>query len=343
VGGHDSAGLEPCSIALRMAARSTRLKASQRLANRPMTRGIRRTACVLAVAALAACGSETPRPAAPAPTAIYKVGNPYQIEGTWYYPKEQPDYDETGVASWYADPFQGRYTSNGESFDADALTAAHRTLPMPVNVRVTNLDNGRSLILRVNDRGPYAKGRIIDVSRRAAQLLGFYDVGTARVRVQYVSRANLPNGQPTNETPVEVASAVPAAPAGKVDVGTLSDISGAAVAAPVKMRHMPTASASPAMSADELASTQPTGQVTNVVVPPVTHLYVQVGAFSIYSAAERVRRHLGLSLKITTIERNRQRLYRVRLGPFDQVAEADQALAELMRLGSNDARIVVDQ
>src|SRR5579872_6409249 len=227
-----------------------------------MIRTARATAAVTALAALTAgcaTGPEDNTVTVPPNAGVYKVGAPYQIGDTWYYPSEQPDYDETGIASWYGPTFYGRSTANGERFDADALTAAHRTLPMPVNVRVTNLDNGRSLILRVNDRGPYAKGRIIDVSRRAAQLLGFYDVGTARVRVQYVSRANLPNGQPTNETPVEVASAVPAAPAGKVDVGTLSDISGAAVAAPVKMRHMPTASASPAMSADELASTQPTG------------------------------------------------------------------------------------
>ena len=308
-----------------------------------MRRAIRRWAVVLVLAALGACGTQTPQPTAPAPTAIYKVGNPYQIDGTWYYPKEQPDYDETGVASWYGEPFHGRYTSNGEIYDAGGLTAAHRTLPMPVNVRVTNLDNGRSMILRVNDRGPFAKGRIIDVSRRAAQLLGFYEVGTARVRVQYASRANLPNGQPTNETPVEVATAVPAAPSGKVDVGTLSDVSGATVAAPVKMRSMPTPAALPPTSPDQLAATQPTGQVTNVTVPSATHLYVQVGAFSIYSAALRTQRHLGLGLKITTIQRNRQRLYRVRLGPFDQVAQADQALAEVMRLGSNDARIVVDQ
>ena len=116
---------------------------------------------------------------------MYKVGNPYQIDGTWYYPREQPDYDETGVASWYGPNFYGQRTANGEVYNAGDLTAAHRTLPMPVNVRVTNLDNGKSMVLRVNDRGPYAKGRIIDVSEQAAKLLGFYGIGTARVRVTY--------------------------------------------------------------------------------------------------------------------------------------------------------------
>ncbi|MGH6661344.1 MAG: septal ring lytic transglycosylase RlpA family protein, partial [Rhodospirillales bacterium] len=118
---------------------------------------------------------------------IYKVGEPYQIQGTWYYPAEDYQYDETGIASWYGAQFHGRRTANGEPYDMNALTAAHRTLPMPSYVRVTNLENGRSLILKVNDRGPFARGRIIDISRRGSQLLGFHDVGTARVRVQIMA------------------------------------------------------------------------------------------------------------------------------------------------------------
>ena len=114
----------------------------------------------------------------------YKVGNPYQIKGVWYYPKESFDHVETGIASWYGRQFHLKKTANGEIFDMNELTAAHRTLQMPSFVQVTNLENGRSLKLRVNDRGPFAHGRIIDVSRRAAQLLGFERQGTARVRVQ---------------------------------------------------------------------------------------------------------------------------------------------------------------
>ena len=118
----------------------------------------------------------------------YKVGDPYQIEGVWYYPTENPGYAETGIASWYGEPFHGQRTANGAIYDMNALTAAHRTLPMPTKVRVTNLDNGRSLVLILNDRGPYARGRIIDVSRRAAQLLGFYAKGTALVRGEAIGR-----------------------------------------------------------------------------------------------------------------------------------------------------------
>src|SRR6185503_9280015 len=113
------------------------------------------------------------------------------------YPHEQPDYDETGIASWYGPTFYGKSTANGELYDGNALTAAHRTLPMPVNVRVTNLDNGKSIIVRVNDRGPYARGRIIDLSRRAAELLDVVQSGTAKVRVTYLSRADMEGGGPS--------------------------------------------------------------------------------------------------------------------------------------------------
>lgn len=105
---------------------------------------------------------------------IYKVGNPYKIMGKWYYPQEDYDYSEVGTASWYGKDFHAKRTANGEKYDMYSLTAAHRTLPLPSIVKVTNLENGRSLVLRVNDRGPYAKNRIIDVSKRASQLLGFY-------------------------------------------------------------------------------------------------------------------------------------------------------------------------
>src|SRR5579871_4823268 len=166
-------------------------------------------ALALLVAACATQKQET-RVSVPPNAGIYKIGSPYQIEGTWYYPHEQPDYDETGVASWYGPTFYGKYTANGELYDGGALTAAHRTLPMPVNVRVTNLENGKSIIVRVNDRGPYSRGRIIDLSKRAAELLDVVQSGTARVRVTYVGRADLNGAPPPSETPPEIASALPA-------------------------------------------------------------------------------------------------------------------------------------
>ena len=121
----------------------------------------------------------------------YHVGNPYAISGKLYTPAEQPDYDAVGVASYYGKAFHGRKTANGEVFDMYALSAAHPTLPLPSYVRVTNLANDRSVIVRVNDRGPFAHGRLIDVSRQAADMLDFVRTGTARVRVQFVETARL--------------------------------------------------------------------------------------------------------------------------------------------------------
>jgi rare lipoprotein A len=306
-----------------------------------------RTACTTAAVTVLAAftagcatGPEDNTVTVPPNAGVYKVGAPYQIGDTWYYPSEQPDYDETGVASWYGPTFYGHSTANGERFDAEALTAAHRTLPMPVNVRVTNLDNGKSLIVRVNDRGPFAKGRIIDLSERAATLLGYKQQGTARVRVTFVSRADLKGGFPSSEARPEIASAVQAAPTGRIVANDLEPIPGATTLPPAQPTQLPSP---PVHTADTAVATQPTGIVTTVPVPAETHLYVQAGAFSSYPNAVRLQAKLGSGIQISTIVQNGQKLYRLRLGPFDEVGDADRALARLSSLGSNDARIVVDQ
>ena len=123
----------------------------------------------------------------------YKIGNPYPEFGVWYYPKRDLTYDETGLASWYGEETAvlGRPTANGEVFDPNIATAAHKTLPLPSVVRVTNLDNGKSLVVRLNDRGPFAPGRIIDLSHEGARLLGFVKQGIAKVRVQILAEQSL--------------------------------------------------------------------------------------------------------------------------------------------------------
>jgi rare lipoprotein A len=121
----------------------------------------------------------------------YRIGKPYMVAGRIYVPEEDVNYREDGLASWYGDDFHGRLTANGEVFDMDSLTAAHPTLPMPCYARVTNLSNGKSLIVRVNDRGPYHGNRLLDVSNKAAELLEFKGNGVAHVRVEYVGRAPL--------------------------------------------------------------------------------------------------------------------------------------------------------
>lgn len=122
---------------------------------------------------------------------VYKVGSPYQIAGQWYVPRVEPDYDRVGIASWYGSDFHGRKTANGEIYDMHALTAAHPTLPLPSLAYVTNLETGRTILVRINDRGPYAHGRLIDLSRRSAEELGFATRGLSKVRVRYAGPAPL--------------------------------------------------------------------------------------------------------------------------------------------------------
>ncbi|MEA2896493.1 MAG: rare lipoprotein [Bradyrhizobium sp.] len=139
----------------------------------------------------------------------YRVGKPYTVAGRVYVPEEDPSYREEGMASWYGDDFHGRLTANGEVFDMASLTAAHPTLPIPSYARVTNLSNGKSLIVRVNDRGPYHGNRLIDVSNRAAELLEFKGNGVARVRVEYVARAPL-EGSDDRQLMATLRTGVPA-------------------------------------------------------------------------------------------------------------------------------------
>jgi rare lipoprotein A len=146
------------------------------------------------------------------------IGKPYRVNGVWYYPAEDKAYDHVGFASWYGPGFHGNRTANGERYDKRRFTAAHTTLPMPVLVRVTNLQNGHSTIVRVNDRGPFVPGRIIDVSEAAANALDFRHDGVVRVRVQYVGRADGPS--------VATAPPLPSAPAG-VPMANAAEATGA--------------------------------------------------------------------------------------------------------------------
>ncbi len=274
-------------------------------------------------------------------TGVYKVGQPYQIKGIWYYPREDPNYDQTGIASWYGDPFHGRRTANGETYDMNAMTAAHKTLPMPTKVRVTNLENGRSLILRVNDRGPFVNGRIIDVSRRAADLLGFERQGTAKVRVTAIEEGR-DIIAPKPETPREIRTALPAVPQGDVTVQTLAPPPGVKQATTVApSAAQPTRLAAVAPRTD--VPITGVGEVLQLPVQP-TRIYVQAGAFLQVQNAHRLAVRLNRvgPTKVTSVFVDDQEFFRVRVGPLTDVPAADRTLQQVLAYGQKDAKIVVD-
>jgi len=281
-------------------------------------------------------------------TPEFKVGAPYQIAGIWYYPQEDYDYDQTGIASWYGAKFHGLKTANGGIYDMNALTAAHRTLQMPSFVRVTNLDNGRSLVLKINDRGPFARGRIIDISRRGAQLLGFQKQGTARVRVQILadrSRALAARikGQ-AQLAKVGSPITVKRLPKTKVKTEALALLTGA-MASPVQRQPVANARVAPTRQPQAAPIDSDGGDGKIKIVPTSkTNIFVQAGAFSHFDNANRVRARLSTvgSVKISPVLINGRDLYRVRVGPFTNVSAADKMLETITYAGYPKAQIIIE-
>jgi rare lipoprotein A len=294
--------------------------------------------------ALAGCSGNPETGPAPNAQGYYKIGNPYQIDGAWYYPAIDWNYDETGIASWYGEPFHGKYTANGELYDMNAVTGAHRTLPMPSIVQVTNLDNGRTIQLRVNDRGPYARGRILDVSRRAAQLLGFENIGTAKVRVQVLVQESMQAqslAQGNGGTEMAAAPLV-ALPVTKVSAETLAPPPQDTTAAnpPLSDNSRP---AQPLTLAPPANAAAPDNTV-KIVPVTTTHIYVQAGAFGRADNAARLKERLnGIgNVQVIGAKVNGAEVYRVRLGPVDNVNDADSLLNKVINSGVSQAKIVVD-
>ena len=298
--------------------------------------------------------TQEPTPQQPGAIGRYKVGTPYQIEGVWYYPAEDYDYRETGIASWYGPGFHGRSTANGESYDQNALTAAHRTLPMPSVVRVTNLENGRSIVLTVNDRGPFARGRIIDVSRRGAQLLGFERNGTAKVKVEILpdesqqiklAALNSPEGRREQmqvaAAPREIVASEPLPP--------VADGPNTQIARAPATRTPPPATPRPAPTVAARTTPPPPAPPAlsdKVDVLPIspTGIYVQAGAFGRLDNALRMRDRLQ-TLGSTHISRTSSAngdLYRVRVGPLDTVDQADALLTQIVSCCQREALIIVE-
>ena len=262
----------------------------------------------------------------------YKIGKPYQIKGIWYYPKVDYTYSETGIASWYGPKFHGRKTANGETFDQWAVSAAHRTLPMPSWVRVTNLDNGKSMELRVNDRGPFARGRIIDLSRRAAQLLGLEIQGTARVKVEILSAESRRLAALAGTGGIERSPLVRTVPRAVIGTAPVTAVTGPEPVVRVAARPM--------RRVLEIPSSGPVLEGGRVL----SSIWIQAGAFSRYDNAIKLMDRLspfGQSV-IAKVERESGVLWRVRIGPMQTVAEADILLDQVIDAGHPEARVIVD-
>lgn len=284
----------------------------------------RQTALGLALL-LASCGiprpeTSSPRPApgrpapskpqGPAADTPVKIGKPYQVAGIWYYPSDDSDYDEVGLASWYGAQFHGGQTANGERFDMDRVGAAHKTLPLPSYVEVTALDTGRTILVRINDRGPFVTNRIIDLSRRSAQLLGIERLGVSRVRVRRVypsdaDRLRLRWGGPASERPYATSSELAA----------------------LRQRLA-------ARPAEPKAPARVAAAVPDEAVP-VGGFFIQVTAVSSRSRAEEIAEMVAGRIEPAGA------LWRVRMGPYRSEAEATSALAQLRSDGYQDARLVV--
>lgn len=286
---------------------------------------------------LAACSSTREASRGPSsskaqgPIGTYKVGAPYQINGKWYYPEFDPGYERVGIASWYGDDFQGLPTANGEVFDKAQLTAAHTTLPLPSIVRVTNLDNGRSIDVRVNDRGPFVGDRLIDLSQAAARELGYESQGLARVRVKFLGLAEA-KGQPPRPVMVAARSTPPAtapvapslpkrseAPPPHEPVAPLTIPAGR----PVQVAALTPTPSADAASAACLAGDQ----------------FVQVGAFAdtmrVRAAIEAVGKLQKPRVEPTFVAG--KAMARVRLGPVAGGAEARRLLEQVRAMGYTGA------
>jgi rare lipoprotein A len=322
-----------------------------------------------ALMVLTSCGSfdgqrdggarlEQAPPASDAPMAgvsdfPVKIGAPYQVGSNTYTPSDVPAYDEVGYASWYGAELQGRNTANGEIFMSSAITGAHKTLPMPSYVEVTSLDTGRTILVRVNDRGPFANDRLIDLSEGAARQLGIAEQGVAGVRVRKVNppeqeRAVLRTGQMAStriDTPESLLKVL------REKLGKMPKPVAMAASAPRPMPAKPAAGTPPPRSAPPPAPSGGDGRFvregaskTPVAARPApapvptasaAGYVVQIAAFSSRERAEELARRVGARIAVSSDGR----LFRVRYGPFATEAEAQRALTDAQRRGYPQARL----
>lgn len=305
---------------------------------------------------------------------IYKIGDPYQVNGITYRPQENYNYKEVGIASWYGPDFHKGLTANGETYNMHVMSAAHRTLPLPSVVKVTNLENGKTVVVRVNDRGPFVNNRIIDLSKSAADKLGFLDSGTAKVKVEIMADESkalkkkilaaggkVVGGAPLTEAKTDESVDSQTPPAQAVNLlapqpqGTpapqavaMSDVNAAFASTGLgdeedEVLFSPQKARARADEGDSALSNAPSANA------PATgeggRFYVQGGAFSNYDNALAVQKKLSEfgSTKIQKVSSAGNTIYRVRIGPY-QTGEASVAVMDIIeQSGYTDLRLIEEK
>jgi len=264
------------------------------------------------------------------------TSRPYQIKGVWYYPQQHYDYSEMGIASWYGPGFHKNKASTGEVFDQNKISAAHKTLPLPSIALVTNLENGRMLKVKINDRGPFVPGRIIDLSKKAAELLGVLNSGLAKVKVDCLV-----------EESIALNSGIPMQPSQKVNFAasadkkmTIKTLDGKPATTGSKPTQAPQDTLFAAYEKTQLVPEKfEQGRVQNY-----RQVYIQLGAFAKQTNATNIVNKLSKLGRTfsTQIQFGSQPIHRVRMGPFINAKEADIMLQKLVKMGHQDVKIVVE-
>lgn len=307
--------------------------------------------------------------------AVHKIGKPYKVNGVWYFPAENPKYDEIGVAATYPESFEGKRTANGEIYSKERLTACHKTLPLPSVVRMTNLENNQSTTVRINDRGPFVNDRLVDVSPKVAEVLQFSPGSNPKVRVEVLSKESKnatelinqtiettvepsPEPQPVMESTPTAAEVDEHSPENEEVMNILeatSDMEEPADNAPSTTSEADapaTIEVSQVEAAPEPApeptpastQTRDEGAPVEHHTPPQEVYYVQAGVFGNERNASKLSDKLS---DVGAVEKGNitigdRKLTRVRVGPFTSLGDADRALEQVKSMGVSDARMTSD-
>lgn len=264
----------------------------------------------------------------------YKIGDAYQIDGVWYYPREDYQYKEEGIASWYGPAFHGKATANGEKFDTLTMTAAHKTLPLPSIVKVTNLENGISVVLKVNDRGPFVKDRVIDLSQKAAEILDMKEKGSALVRVEVLEQESKEAKEralkcQSTDLKHDIVSK------NENDIKKLDDIKPVDIVMPEPVKPQDTVK-----SVEPVKPMPAMSPVLNDEYP----YYVQVGAFVSETGANKVQQLLkdnGIDAKVSKKITSGENWYKVRIGSFKTREDAMDVQRRVNKIVEDtDARVI---